>query len=249
MFKEILMFILLGHILGDFYFQTEDMAEKKRNSFGWVLLHGLVYAGIVFMISLPYISQAGLIIVGSVSLSHLVIDIIKFLCTRKKKESPKVFLIDQCVHGICLVCIAYASASCNWSFHESVVLNDIFETVGVSQITFYKWILGILLIHKPANLLIQNLICNYKPKSKVEKIQFKPDHNAGRMIGSVERILMFILMYMNQFSAIGLVLTAKSIARYDQISKDKDFAEYYLLGTLISTGIVIVCAGILFGIN
>lgn len=33
-------------------------------------------------------------------------------------------------------------------------------------------------------------------------------------------------------------MTAKSIARYDRISKDQEFAEYYLLGTLLST----ICA-------
>lgn len=37
------------------------------------------------------------------------------------------------------------------------------------------------------------------------------------------------------YSAVGLVLTAKSIARYDRISKEQEFAEYYLLGTLLST--------------
>ena len=57
---------------------------------------------------------------------------------------------------------------------------------------------------------------------------------------------MLILIYMNQYSAIGLVLTAKSLARYDRISKDEKFAEYYLLGTLISAGIVIGCAALIF---
>lgn len=38
-------------------------------------------------------------------------------------------------------------------------------------------------------------------------------------------------MYYRYISAIGLVLTAKSIARYGRISKEKNFAEYYLLGT------------------
>ena len=33
-------------------------------------------------------------------------------------------------------------------------------------------------------------------------------------------------------------MTAKSIARYDRISKDQEFAEYYLLGSLLST----ICA-------
>jgi hypothetical protein len=40
---------------------------------------------------------------------------------------------------------------------------------------------------------------------------------------------------------MGVVLTAKSIARYDRISKDQGFAEYYLLGTLMSTACVVLC--------
>ena len=50
---------------------------------------------------------------------------------------------------------------------------------------------------------------------------------------------------MNQYSAIGLVLTAKSIARYDKIAKEPDFAEYYLLGTLLSTVAVILISFII----
>lgn len=75
------------------------------------------------------------------------------------------------------------------------------------------------------------------------------DNNVGRVIGTVERVIMLILIYMDQYSAIGLVLTAKSIARYDRITKDEKFAEYYLLGTLISAGIVIACAVLLFKIR
>lgn len=63
--------------------------------------------------------------------------------------------------------------------------------------------------------------------------------NAGQFIGTLERVIIFILISINQFDVIGLVLTAKSIARYDQIAHDKKFAEYYLLGTLISTATVI----------
>lgn len=49
-----------------------------------------------------------------------------------------------------------------------------------------------------------------------------------------EKIIILILLNVNQYSSIGLILTAKSIARYDMISKDQEFAEYYLIGTLFS---------------
>ena len=51
---------------------------------------------------------------------------------------------------------------------------------------------------------------------------------------------MTIFLSIGQYSAVGLVLTAKSIARYDKISKDQVFAEYYLLGTLLSSIVAIV---------
>lgn len=59
-------------------------------------------------------------------------------------------------------------------------------------------------------------------------------------------VIIFVLIFLSigQYSAIGLVLTAKSIARFDRISKE-DFAEYYLPGTLISTVIVIISSFII----
>ncbi|AJA49127.1 hypothetical protein CPAST_c30610 [Clostridium pasteurianum DSM 525 = ATCC 6013] len=113
-----------------------------------------------------------------------------------------------------------------------------FNIVGISKMTMVSWIFALLIIHKPSNIAISKLLAKYKPEiNEDEKIK---DNNAGRFIGTVERIIILIFISIGQYSAIGLVLTAKSIARYDRISKEKDFAEYYLLGTLISTFIVIV---------
>lgn len=71
------------------------------------------------------------------------------------------------------------------------------------------------------------------------------NYNAGSFVGTVERIIMLIFLFIGQYSAIGLVLTAKSIARYDRITRDPEFAEYYLLGTLLSTLIAILTSFLL----
>ena len=55
----------------------------------------------------------------------------------------------------------------------------------------------------------------------------------GRIIGMMERALVIILIYMNQPTAIAIIFTAKSIMRFEQ-SKERPFAEYYLIGTLSS---------------
>lgn len=89
----------------------------------------------------------------------------------------------------------------------------------------------ILLIHKPVNIFIVSIIKAYKPTNENENGSMK----AGRAIGTMERIIMLFFVLIQQYASIGLVLTAKSIARYNKISEDQAFAEYYLLGTLLST--------------
>lgn len=56
----------------------------------------------------------------------------------------------------------------------------------------------------------------------------------GRVIGLLERWLLLTLVLHSEFGLMGLVLTAKSLARFKQM-EDAAFAEYYLLGTLYST--------------
>ncbi|HHV43826.1 MAG TPA: hypothetical protein GXX57_04055 [Firmicutes bacterium] len=67
---------------------------------------------------------------------------------------------------------------------------------------------------------------------------------AGRVIGVLERWIICTLVLVSQYGLIGLVLTAKSVARFKQIQEEATFAEYYLMGTLYSTLIALV-AGIL----
>lgn len=57
--------------------------------------------------------------------------------------------------------------------------------------------------------------------------------NGGFIIGILERILIFISMLIDYYSIIGFILTAKSIARFNKLS-DQRFAEYFIIGNLIS---------------
>ena len=63
--------------------------------------------------------------------------------------------------------------------------------------------------------------------------------SAGKYIGILERLFVFILL--NQWSAIGLLIAAKSVFRFGDLSraKDRKLTEYILIGTLISFGLAI----------
>lgn len=244
MFKIYLLLLLTGHILGDFYTQTSEISRNKEKSIKWVLLHSVIYFFTFIIITVPVISLEILLLDIVVAFLHASIDVIKYWYIKKKSSKESIFFIDQGLHILCLCIVAYVWTIEGVSIRMLQDAADIFRIIGIPKVLFCKWLLGLLFIHKPANILIQKIISSYKPEEK--KLEKQRDRNIGRIIGTVERGIMFMLMYVNQYSAIGLVLTAKSIARYDKIAHDEKFAEYYLLGTLISAGIVIVCATLLF---
>jgi len=247
LFREYFILLLLGHILGDFYFQTKGLAERKEKSKKWVLRHCLSYWGTMVLIVLPVISYEIILAVTVASILHFVIDITKYtylsVIAKKNKLTQvierNIFFVDQILHLLSLILIAYGLVINDVVIKEWKVIADFFSAVGIDEVLILSWVLALLVIHKPANIAIQKLLMVYKPENKEDGM--KKDNNTGRFIGTIERIIMLIFLSIGQYSAIGLVLTAKSIARYDRISKEKDFAEYYLLGTLISTVTAIIC--------
>ena len=55
----------------------------------------------------------------------------------------------------------------------------------------------------------------------------------GRAIGVLERALVLTFVWFGQYGAVGLVVAAKSLARFKAL-EDREFAEYFLIGTLAS---------------
>lgn len=62
----------------------------------------------------------------------------------------------------------------------------------------------------------------------------------GRIIGILERAIIYILISTDAgYSSLGYIFAAKSVTRFKAMDK-KEFSEYYLLGTLISYFFVIL---------
>jgi hypothetical protein len=70
---------------------------------------------------------------------------------------------------------------------------------------------------------------------------------AGRKIGKIERAIILTLALLGEFGTISFVFVAKSMARFEQL-KQRQFAEYYLLGTLLSIFFAIFIAVLVQGI-
>jgi hypothetical protein len=75
----------------------------------------------------------------------------------------------------------------------------------------------------------------------IERVAMPPPAQVGATIGVLERLLIVTLLLVGADAAIGFVIAAKTIARF-RLLDDRDFAEYYLLGTLASVSVAIVTA-------
>ncbi len=71
--------IILGHIIGDFYFQTDKIAENKKTSMKYMILHCVIYSMLMAVIMLLLSNDLMLVleITGLIIITHFIIDIMK----------------------------------------------------------------------------------------------------------------------------------------------------------------------------
>jgi hypothetical protein len=66
-----------------------------------------------------------------------------------------------------------------------------------------------------------------------------PELNRGRTIGNLERLLMVMVIALGSYEALGFLIAAKGLIRAREF-EDRDFAEYFILGSLASTAVALV---------
>ncbi len=235
--------MFLAHCLGDYYFQPQRLAAAKSKNIAYVLIHAFIYAltmGATWFM-LPHWGYAAALAVSA--LTHAAIDIIKqFILNHRARagvlsiaEDRVLFLLDQAAHMLIITACAFwaSSISCDegaLGFLEFTVP----ELIGINGYTLIGGIAAALGVFKPANVFIRKVLVKEKPS-----VQREGELDRGAHIGSLERVITLALLYLGQYSAIALVFTAKSIARFKEF-ENKSFAEYYLHGTLMSV-IAVIC--------
>ena len=67
----------------------------------------------------------------------------------------------------------------------------------------------------------------------------RDEYQRGRIIGVVERLVLVAVVADGHFEALAFLVAAKGLIRANEL-KNRDFAEYFLIGTLTSTLLAIV---------
>lgn len=60
-----------------------------------------------------------------------------------------------------------------------------------------------------------------------------PAHSAGRWIGVFERVIIALGLIVHSWEILAVVIALKTVARFKEMD-ERDFAEYFLVGSLFS---------------
>lgn len=247
MTKDVLYLFLIGHVLGDFYLQPSELAINKNESFKILLKHSLIYFLSMICVSIPIFSFTILKWVCIISVAHFIVDLLKYLFKKKVTIDDKIeallYCSDEIIHILLIICIAIAIYILSEPVRYISCIQYLLSRLQINVIAILSWILILLIIIQPFSITIKKVVYRYKPSTNEEDGGLP---NAGALIGMLERSIILLMLSSGQYAAIGFVLTAKSIARYNKIAEEPKFSEYYLLGTLLSTTLVIVAYLLIF---
>ena len=132
-----------------------------------------------------------LLLVCCVSMVHFIVDSVKYGVTKGKKDNWIVLIWDQGIHLLSLVILSYVFVKNGLQMLEYWFIWEFFDTIGLPEIMLCKWILGMLIIHKPANILIQKFMQKYKQRMVSDYLEIKKDNNIGRVIGTSVGVVIF----------------------------------------------------------
>jgi hypothetical protein len=239
---NILLLFLIGHFLGDFYFQTDVIARNKNWQVAKLLKHCALYSVAMLIVIIPVFSLELLICSFAISLIHFIVDLIKSLIKSGKENEIKIYLVDQAIHLFVIFGFAaFISQNFFVSYNDSLM--DLFDLFNINDLNILSIILSLMIIMKPSRITIKIVLAKYGnfQKELKEGVPY-----TGALIGELERVIILLMLTQSQYAAVGFILTAKSVARYKKIVDDINFSEYYLLGTFLSTLMVILTYLVVF---
>jgi hypothetical protein len=216
--------LILSHLITDFILQPKSWVNQRNEKHflsGKLYLHGLVTALFAWvMIGWQYWVVAIIILV-----THILIDGWKSY----RKQNVTYFLVDQLLH------LAIITASWYFIFIGWSGLKEAWMQLNSNE-HIWKLITGFIFLTTPAGILIGQLTKQWRDKMPdAENLA-----NAGKWIGIVERIIILIFVLNSQFSAIGLLIAAKGIIRFNEKDRQEVKTEYLVIGTLMSIGLAII---------
>ncbi|WP_214854502.1 DUF3307 domain-containing protein [Exiguobacterium sp. s166] len=254
----LLLSLLLIHLLADFPFQSQRMAKLKQRTFRVLLEHITIHSiGTAAVLGLFYqmndvTGQTAWIIGGVIIGTHALLDGSPF---KRLLHPALAFWIDQLIHIGILTGIVLFFTPVAWP--ASFTLPDQILWISVWGLIATELIgrgIAPLLAPFAPRLIESHFERKVTRKEQLDGLKRSVTHEVedsarsytteingvGRYIGLVERAIIVSLVAVNATGAIGFIIALKALARFKQFD-DRRFAEYYIIGSLLSILGALLC--------
>ena len=216
--------LLAAHFVSDFLIQSNESIQNKNKV--WVLIrHGLI-VGLFSYLFLGILSAWDITL--GIFFSHVLLGAWK---TKTKKGTPlSRFVIDQLSHILILYLISAAAGRFKYLGYSSVWTN----LFGFDYLKLLALIAGGILCVYAVSFLVELVLGSLglnKDQDRKSDIE-----EGGRIIGYLERSLIFLFILVDYPAGIGFLIAAKSIFRFGELTSPdrRKQAEYIIIGTLLS---------------
>jgi hypothetical protein len=212
--------LLAGHFLGDFVLQTTWMVRNKDRARGLFAHVGVVVLAQALLL-VPFASVRALVALAVIGVAHTLLDLGKGAIARSAPRPARTwFWLDQLGHGLVLAAAVW------WLAPDARVLAGF--PIDALALTH----LGVLVAVYSFNVSGVSALVEFElARLGIPLAEEGPA--AGRTIGILERMFAITLILLNHWEALGFLVAAKSLARFKDLD-DRQRAEYYLVGTLVS---------------
>lgn len=204
--------LLLGHLMGDYLFQTLWMVENKKRP-AVLLLHVGIMALSTFVVL-----GGGLMVVLGIAAIHLAMDATKTYLLPNRLWS---YFLDQAVHIVTIIAAA--------AYFPTLFADGLWGNVADLFRDYYILACGLIVCTMAGGPTIGIFLSEYTHEELEPGLT-----RGGWAIGMLERALIFLMVLTDQVAGIGFLIAAKSILRFDTASKDQKNSEYVIIGTLAS---------------
>ncbi len=218
--------LFLAHLIGDFLLQPSRwVVHKEANKMAskFLYLHTALHFMVIMVLlwDLDYWKLA-----LSIAVFHYFIDLGKLYSNPFFKNKSVPFFIDQLLHMVVLYFCAFYG-------------NVIGQTLAIIDKIDWPLVTSIVFVSFPTAIIMAKLLEGMSDKIELDH---KSLPNAGKYIGIIERLFVLVFIILGRWEAIGLLITAKSVFRFNDLkeSNNRKLTEYILIGTLLSFGIAIV---------
>ncbi|MBM7094514.1 DUF3307 domain-containing protein [Bacillus sp. H-16] len=287
------LWILFGHLLCDFLFQSDRLIDlKRKNIIKGLLAHSFIHVNVYVVLLMVYWFIYGgsisliLLAAALIAIIHFFIDYLKIRLVSLNQATPYqagLFVLDQVFHVISILLVLTLLGLGSFSF------SGIYDGIVLFSAGAYPWetmervvALGCIIVIGTygAGYFLGILLKDFTPKDDIQKnhytianektevrTRFLPNgekesemvsvkteqlfkdspQKIGRYIGMLERLLIIFLLLVQLPHGLAFLAALKSLTRFKQFD-NKQFAEYYLIGTFSSSLIGIVLGVLALGV-